>query len=73
VTVFTREGCPFCAKAKSLLKDAGIVYDELVLNKDYRNETLRAVAGQDSVPQVFINGKLVGGSDNLEAWLASNK
>lgn len=69
VTVFTREGCPFCARAKGMLKDAGIAYDELVLNKDYRNVTLRAVTGADMVPQVFINGQLIGGSDKLEAWL----
>lgn len=72
VTVFTREGCPFCARAKGMLKDAGIAYDELVLNKDYRNVTLRAVTGADMVPQVFINGQLIGGSDKLEAWLAAN-
>ena len=72
VTVFTRLGCPFCAKAKADLKAKGIPFDELILNKDYRNVTLRAVAGQDSVPQIFINGQHIGGSDKLEAWLASN-
>lgn len=72
VTVFTRLGCPFCAKAKADLKAKGIAFDELILNKDYRNVTLRAVAGQDSVPQIFINGEHIGGSDKLEAWLASN-
>lgn len=71
VTVFTRLGCPFCAKAKALLKEKGIAFDELILNKDYRNVTLRAVAGQDSVPQVFINGKHIGGFDKLEAWFAT--
>ena len=69
VTVFTREGCPFCARAKGMLKDAGIQFEELVLNKDYRNVTLRAVTGADMVPQVFINSQLVGGSDKLEQWL----
>lgn len=69
VVVFTRPGCPFCAKAKGLLHDAGIDFDELVLNQDYTNRSLRAVAGVDMVPQVFINGVLVGGSDKLEAWL----
>lgn len=72
VTVFTRLGCPFCAKAKAQLKEKGIAFDELILNKDYRNVTLRAVAGQDSVPQVFINGQHIGGSDKLEAWLSTN-
>jgi glutaredoxin len=52
-----------------MLKDAGIDFEELVLNKDYHNVTLRAVGGADMVPQVFINGQLVGGSDKLEAWL----
>lgn len=69
VTVFTRVGCPFCARAKGMLRDAGMDFDELVLNQDYRNQTLRAVAGKDMVPQVFINGEHVGGSDDLEAWL----
>ncbi|MCB1622327.1 MAG: glutathione peroxidase [Thiothrix sp.] len=69
VAVFSRAGCPFCARAKGLLHDAGIDFDELVLNHDYRNQALRAVAGVDAVPQVFINGELIGGSDKLEAWL----
>lgn len=69
VVVFTRPGCPFCAKAKGMLRDADIDFDELVLNKDYTNHALRAVAGVDMVPQVFINGQLIGGSDKLEAWL----
>lgn len=69
VTVFTRQGCPFCARAKGMLKDAEIDFDELVLNRDYSNRSLRAIAGVDRVPQVFVNGELIGGSDKLEAWL----
>lgn len=71
VTIFTRPGCPFCANAKELLKEHGMAYDELVLNKDYTEETLRAVAGATSVPQIFVNGQKIGGSDDLEKWLAS--
>jgi glutaredoxin-like protein len=56
VTVFTREGCEYCARAKSLLRDAGIEFEELVLNRDYSEATLRAVSGKSTVPQVFING-----------------
>ncbi|WP_295385854.1 glutathione peroxidase [uncultured Thiodictyon sp.] len=69
-TVFTREGCPFCAKAKAALHDAGIVFEELVLNRDYTDQTLRAVAKASSVPQVFINGEHIGGSDKVAEWLA---
>ena len=70
VTIFARDGCPFCAKAKADLQKAGIAYEELVLNRDYTDETLRAVAKASSVPQVYINGELIGGSDKLAEWLA---
>jgi glutaredoxin-like protein len=69
VTVMTRDGCPFCVKAKEALRNAGIAYEELVLNRDYTEQTLRAVANAASVPQVFVNGKLIGGSDAVEVWL----
>jgi len=70
VTVFSREGCPFCAHAKEELHDAGIAFEELVLNRDYTDETLRAVAKASSVPQVFVNGECIGGSEAVSAWLA---
>ncbi len=68
-TVFSRPGCPHCARAKGMLRDAGIEFEELVLNHDYSDRTLRAVASATSYPQVFINGEHVGGSDDLEKWL----
>ncbi len=70
VTVFSRPGCPFCAKAKGLLRDAGIEFEELVLNRDYTDQTLRAVANATTYPQVFVDGQLIGGSDDLETWLS---
>ncbi|WP_295446674.1 glutathione peroxidase [uncultured Thiodictyon sp.] len=70
VTVFAREGCPFCAKAKADLHQAGIAFEELVLNRDYTDQTLRAVAKAASVPQVFINGEHIGGSEQVAEWLA---
>jgi glutaredoxin-like protein len=73
VTVFSRPGCPFCARAKGLLQDAGIEYEELVLNRDYTDRTLRAVANATSYPQVFIDGEHIGGSDELEKWLEKDK
>ncbi len=69
VAVFSREGCPFCVRAKGLLNDAGIEYEELLLNRDYTDRTLRAVSAKISYPQVFIDGKHIGGSDELAAWL----
>jgi glutaredoxin-like protein len=73
VTVFTRNGCPHCARAKGLLRDAGIDFEELRLNRDYTDQTLRAVAAATSVPQVFIGGKRVGSADELEKWLSKNR
>jgi glutaredoxin-like protein len=72
VAVFSRPGCPFCAKAKGLLNDAGIEFEELVLNRDYTDRTLRAVSEDLSFPQVYIDGQRIGGADDLEAWLDSN-
>jgi len=70
VTVFSREGCPYCVRAKGLLHDAGISFEELVLNRDFSESTIRAVSGMSTVPQVFINGDHIGGSEDLEAYLA---
>ena len=73
VTVFSRDGCPFCVRAKGLLRDAGIEFDELVFNRDFNETTIRAVSGKSTVPQVFVNGELIGGSEEVEAWLGHSK
>jgi glutaredoxin-like protein len=67
--VFSRHGCPHCARAKGLLRDAGIEFEELLLNRDYSDQSLRAVAGATTFPQVFINGKHIGGADDVAQWL----
>ncbi|MGB5679231.1 MAG: glutathione peroxidase [Gammaproteobacteria bacterium] len=69
VTVFSREGCPYCVRAKGMLHDAGIDFDELVLNRDFSESTIRAVSGHSTVPQVFINGYRIGGSEELQVYL----
>lgn len=73
VTVFSRAGCPHCARAKSLLRNAGIEFEALELNSEYSDRTLRAVSGATTVPQVFVNGDLIGGADDLERWFESGK
>ncbi len=70
ITVFSREGCAYCIQAKGMLRDAGLEFDELVLNRDYSESTIRAVSGKASVPQVFVNGDYIGGSEELEQYLA---
>lgn len=72
-TILTREGCPFCAKAKGLLRDAGIEFEELVLNRDFSDRTLRAIADATTYPQVFVSGQRIGGAEDLEVWLAGRR
>ncbi|HLP87618.1 MAG TPA: glutathione peroxidase [Nostocaceae cyanobacterium] len=71
-TLFTKDGCPYCIKAKSMLAQRGIAYDEVVVGRDIATSSLQAIAGATTVPQVFVNGKLIGGSEALEAYLAAN-
>ncbi|WP_136485277.1 glutathione peroxidase [Vibrio sp. H11] len=69
ITVFSKPGCPFCAKAKQNLIDAGLQYEEVILGKDATSVSLRAITGRTTVPQVFIGGKHIGGSEELESYL----
>lgn len=68
VSLFTKVGCPFCARAKTMLKEQGLDYEEIVLGRDVNMRSLRAVTGAVTVPQVFIDGKLIGGSDDLATY-----
>ena len=72
VTIFTRPDCEYCIRAKGMLADAGLQYEELVLNRDYTEATLRAVAGISSVPQIFIDGDYIGGSESLAEYLETD-
>ena len=69
VSLFTKVGCPFCASAKKMLTEHGLEYEEIVLGKDITNRSLRAVTGAITVPQVFINSKLIGDSEALASYL----
>ena len=68
-TLFTREGCPHCQRARTLLEGAGIRFEEIALGNGVSTDTLAAVAGQTSTPQIFIGGQHVGGADDLAAYL----
>lgn len=72
VSLFTKPGCMFCAKAKQLLQEKGIQYEEIILGQDATTVSLKAVTGRTTVPQVFIGGRHIGGSDDLESYFASN-
>lgn len=70
VSIITKEGCPFCTKAKALLKENGMEFDNISLGKNVLTRTVRAFTGKETVPQVFIEGKYIGDAEALEAYFS---
>lgn len=68
VAILTREGCEYCARAKALLTELGHDYAEVVLPHSIRTRVVGAISGKGTVPQVFINGRRIGGLEDLERW-----
>ncbi len=69
VTLFSKVGCPHCLKAKELLAQKGYMFEEIKVGSDSSMASLRAVTGQATVPQVFINGEHIGGGEELVKYL----
>ena len=67
VEIYTTPMCPYCWRAKSLLSRKGVAFTEIDLwqEPDRREEMIRRAEGRRTVPQVFIDGRGVGGSDDL--------
>ena len=68
VLLYTTSWCPFCRRAKTLLKEKGVKWKELDIeaDRDHR-QVMTQASGRNTVPQIFINGTHVGGSDELHA------
>ncbi len=69
ISILTKPGCPFCARAKEQLNQQGMDFEEVVLGRDASLRSLRAITGNETVPQVFIEGQHIGGSEALEEWI----
>ncbi|MGQ2990997.1 glutaredoxin 3 [Brevundimonas sp.] len=69
VVLYTKPGCPYCFAAMSLLKKKGVDYTEIVASNDpaKKAEMVEKSGGAATFPQIFIDGKHVGGSDDLHA------
>jgi glutaredoxin-like protein len=69
--MLARHGCPHCARAKELLTRSGITFEALYLGDELTMQGVKAASGAATVPQVFIEGKLIGGADQLTDYLKS--
>jgi glutaredoxin 3 len=69
VEVYTSTYCPFCTRAKNLLKSKGVAFEEIDVTEDdqLRARMVEMAGGRRTVPEIFINGKIVGGFDELKA------
>ena len=69
VEIYTKTFCPYCARAKRLLEDKGAAYEEIEISAGgaKREEMIQRAGGRTTVPQIFIDGRHVGGSDDLAA------
>jgi glutaredoxin 3 len=68
VKVYTTAICPYCTRAKALLKKRGVPYEEIDVTGDAdKRAWLVKVSGMRTVPQIFIDGQPIGGSDDLYA------
>lgn len=75
VEIYTKMFCPYCTRAMKLLKDKGVTPEEydITLGGPKREEMLGRANGRHTVPQIFIDGRHVGGSDDLAALEADGK
>ena len=68
VELYTTMFCPYCARARALLERKGVAYTEIdIIEEPARRDEMIRRAGRTSVPQIFINGEHIGGSDELAA------
>ncbi len=75
IEIYTKDYCPYCTAAKELLKSKGVTYEEkdVIENLNFLDEMLARSEGRKTVPQIFINDKLIGGFDDLSALNKSGK
>ena len=67
--VWSKLNCPFCDQAKGLLKMKGIEFEERNVSKDWTKEQLmEAVPNARTVPQIFLDDKLIGGFQELKKY-----
>jgi glutaredoxin 3 len=69
VTIYTKPGCPYCARALALLERKGVQFDNIVASNDpeKKAEMVQRSNGKATYPQIFIGDRHIGGSDDMLA------
>ena len=74
IEIYTTPFCGYCARAKGLLDKKGAPYEEMDVMMDEKKRTeMRERSTRSTVPQIFINGQHIGGSDELAALEQAGK
>ena len=74
IEIYTTMWCGYCARAKSLLEKKGAAYEEIDVMEDAaKRAEMRERSKRTTVPQIFINGQHIGGSDELAALRAGRQ
>jgi len=75
IVVYSVDYCPYCKRAKKLLAEKGVSFEEIDItaNEDEMRPKLMSQTGIDTVPQIFIDGKFIGGSNKLAELNASGE
>lgn len=69
IEIYTKFGCPYCARAKALLDAKEVAYEEydVTMGGSKKDEMIGRSNGRTTVPQIFFDGEHIGGSDDLAA------
>ena len=69
IEIYTKFLCPYCTRAKALLTGKGVQFDEIDISSGgpRRTEMVERAGGRQTVPQIFIDGRHIGGCDDLVA------
>jgi len=75
IEIFTAAFCPYCDRARALLERKGVAFEEFDAphGSSARKEAMQRSGGRSSVPQIFIDGRHIGGCDDLVALDRSGK
>lgn len=75
VEIYTKATCPYCARARQLLQSKGVQFEETEISggRAAREEMIQRANGRTTVPQIFIDGRGIGGSDELAALERAGK